>query len=516
MWLTEFGTNLEGDSTKDGVRPGLKAHSPEQEMVWAEWYPKASILLQSLGIDRSWLFLFGCYNERGGRKDWGTMRRDGHVKPVCAALSTLAGELGEARLLGEVRVGEGVRAFLYTRGGARESGQSGGARESGWGATEQQAYNSKDAAALQTLVFWSISEIDTAFQGPVHPKGLLERPFSLTLAPTSRAPTSAFRLIDMMGTPQEAPVPAAAGTLALVAERYPQYLTGDLGLAPDTPAPPRGRMVRYEAAPGEDLSVVVRPKLSPDFEITGHKSRAEIIGESGEISVELWNFSAEEKRGGLVVGDFADAAPAASDILLPPWGHATVAYRYAPPADGPLDALLAFRFESAAGVSTPARVPVFDRHRFLSSCEVVPLALEDPALWRRNDSGQTYRCTYDEAETAIRWDVGWTGETGPWFMPWHDLKLPEESFEGAKMLEFEVKSEQDKVENDYNSAVFMPTWADGHAVNIHYPPPGFAWEKRRVALPPDAGGIVSFRLGGAPRGHRLTFWLRNIRLLKAP
>ena len=314
------------------------------------------------------------------------------------------------------------------------------------------------------------------------------------------------------------PLLAPSGSLRLVAERYPQYLSGPLGLAPDIHATPPGRVYRYDAAPGEDLSVVVRPKLSErDFEIVGHKSRAELVGESGEIAVELWNFSHQEKRGRLMVGsdtNILEAVPSAAVIVLPPLGHVTIPYRYSPPADGPLDAILSFHFESSAGVSTRAAVPVFDRARFLARCEVVPLALEDPAAWRRNDSGQSYSCIYDEAENAVRFDVGWTGESGPWFMPWHDLKLPEESLEGAKMLEFEVKSEQDKVENDYNSAVFMPTYADGHAANIHYPPPGFNWEVRRVALPPDAGGIVSFRLGGAPRGRRLTFWLRNVRLLQ--
>ena len=507
VWLTEFGTNLEGDSTADGVRSGLKAHSPEQEMVWAEWYPKAAIIAQSLGIDRSWLFLFGCYNERGGRKDWGTMRRDGSVKPIHAAISALTGELGDARMLGEVKVGEGVRAFLYEKPVCADIPGSAGILPA-------------DTAARQTLVFWSVSEIDTATQGPVHPKGALERPFSIRLNPSrpaARASGEAAALADLMGSPITAPIPAADGTLALVAERYPQYLTGDLDLVPDIPAAPRGRIIRYEAAPGEDLTVVVRPKLSADFEIAGHKSRAELASETGAISVELWNFSAEEKRGRLVVeGGAASCAPSETpeSIVLPAWGHVAIPYRYAPSADAPLDATLEFRFESEAGVSTAARVPVFDRHRFLASCKVVPLALEDPTAWRRNDSGQTYRCAYDEKEKAVRFDVGWTGETGPWFMPWHDLKLPEESLEGAKMIEFEVKSEQDKVENDYNSAVFLPAWADGRTQNIHYPPPGFNWEVRRVALPPDAGGIISFRLGGAPRGRRLTFWIRNVRLLK--
>lgn len=523
VWLTEFGTNLEGDATEDGVRPGIKAHSREQEMIWAEWYPKGAILQQMGGIDRSWLFLFGCYNERGDRKDWGTMRRDGHVKPICAALSALTGELGNARLMGEVKVGNGIRAFLYEQPADME---------------ERQADGNLKAACppRQTLAFWSVSEIDTAMQGPVHPKEALERPFQIAVFhPSSRASDEAasladsLRLIDMMGMPRPAPIPSTDGALALMAERWPQYLTGQLGLAPDIPAPPPGRVIRYEAAHGEDLSIVVRPKLSADFEIVGHKSRAELVAAGGgSLTVELWNFSGEEKTGRLIVGagaggQFASSRPAArasgeaaalADILLPAWGHATVPLCYTPPADGPLETVLELRFSSDAGVSTAARVPVFDRARFLATCEVVPLALEDPARWRRNDSGQSFSCAYDEAEKAIRWEVGWTGETGPWFMPWHDLRLPEESFAGAKMLEFEVKSEQDKVENDYNSAVLMPTWADGHSLNLHYAPPGFNWEVRRVALPPDAGGVVSIRLGGAPRGRRLTFWLRNVRILK--
>lgn len=506
VWLTEFGTNLEGDSTVDSVRPGLKAHSPEQEMILAEWYPKAAIIAQALGIDRTWLFLFGCYNERGGRKDWGTMRRDGHVKPVCAALSTLAGELGDARLLGEMKVGDGIRAFLYESPVTRD--QSPVTRHS-------------SLVTSQTLVFWSVSEVDTATQGPVHPEDTLARPFSLSGGAGGFSPRP-LHLTDMMGTPRPAPA-ITNNTLALVAERWPQYLTGDLGLSPDTTAPPPGRIIRYEAAPGEDLTVVVRPKLSAAFEIAGHKSRAELMREGGgALSAEIWNFSGEEKRGRLVAeGCTAEMQQADNskeempgEVILPPWGHVAVPLRYAPPVDGPLETTLSLQFASDAGVSTAARVPVFDRARFLASCEVVPLALEDPALWQRNDSAQTFSCAYDEAEKAIRWEVGWTGETGPWFMPWHDLALPEETLAGAKMIEFEVKSEQDKVENDYNSAVFMPTYADGRTLNLHYAPPGFNWEVRRVALPPDAGDVVSFRLGGAPRGRRLTFYLRNVRILK--
>lgn len=42
----------------------------------AEICPKGMVLLQFGGIHRAWWFLFGCYNERHGEKDWGTMRRN--------------------------------------------------------------------------------------------------------------------------------------------------------------------------------------------------------------------------------------------------------------------------------------------------------------------------------------------------------------------------------------------------------------------------------------------------------
>ena len=97
VWLTECGTNLEGDSDRDGVRKGLKAHSREQEMVWAEFYPKGSILHQFGGIYRSWLFMFGCYNEQGGRRDWGSMRRNGTVKPIHASMAAVSSVSSEIR-----------------------------------------------------------------------------------------------------------------------------------------------------------------------------------------------------------------------------------------------------------------------------------------------------------------------------------------------------------------------------------------------------------------------------------
>lgn len=476
VWLTECGTNLEGDSDRDGVRKGLKAHSREQEMVWAEFYPKGSILHQFGGIYRSWLFMFGCYNERGGRKDWGSMRRDGSVKPIHAAISAVTGELGAAKLLGEKKIGEGLRAFLY-----------------------------EQPDGTETLAYWSVSEIDTAKSGPVHPKDRLEKPFSL------RTADGEHRLVDMMGTPRT--VCASDGRLDLVAERYPNYLSGLRGMKPDVPAQPSGRLIRYEPRTGEDLTVVLRPKLSDDFEITGRKSRAELLKETGRLKIELWNFSGEEKIGRLVTKG-ASLTDVPERFVLPPWTNVTVSATFVPPKEGPFEGEFKVLFLHGERFSTKATFAYMDRHRFLSGCTAVPLALEDPTLWTRNDSGQKYSCVYDEAEKAVRFDVAWTGETGPWFFPVHTLKLPGESFAGVKMLEFEVKSCMDKVENDFNAAVLMPLYKDGRCVHLHYPAPTFNWEVRRVALPDDAADVTAFRVGANPRGRKLTFWLRGFRLLK--
>ena len=67
---------------------------------------------------------------------------------------------------------------------------------------------------------------------------------------------------------------------------------------------------------------------------------------------------------------------------------------------------------------------------------------------------------------------------------------------------------------DDNAAVLMPLYKDGRCVHLHYPAPTFNWEVRRVVLPDDAADITAFRVGANPRGRKLTYWLRNVRLLR--
>lgn len=487
VWLTEFGTNLEGHGKSESGREGILAHSPEQELLMAEICPKGMVLLQFGGIHRAWWFLFGCYNERHGEKDWGMMRRDGSVKPICAALATLNRLLGGAKLLGEVRVGEGTRAFLY-----EERGFAGAA----------------PAAPFQTLVFWRETDVDAGSRAL--PADAADPEFTIPAADGN------YRIVDVMGTPSE--TFAANGALRLIATRHPQFATGLSGLSPDIPATPSGTFGRKPPASNEDLAVVVRPHLPPgEVEIGGRHCLAELLGNSCAIELEVWNFSPDAKTGH-VVAEGGELRGIPASISLPPFGKVDFNAEYVPPEGDGIDFTLTLRFASDDGhVSTCAAIPFFLRKRFLSKCEIVPWPeLNNPEAWHRNDSADEYRCTFDDAEKAVRFDVEWKPGTsrGAWFFPVHDLKQPEESMAGGKMLEFEVKTDQDKVENDFYEIVVMALYEDGQCRYMPYQRPMREWGVRRAVVPADADKIVALRFGVTPRGRKLSYWIRNVRLLK--
>ena len=518
VWLTEFGTNLEGHGTRESGREGILAHSPEQELLMAEICPKGMVLLQFGGIHRAWWFLFGCYNERHGEKDWGMMRRDGSVKPICAALATLNRLLGGAKMLGEVRVGEGVRAFLYEK-------------ESSHGGTETRRNDSQKhqlsiidtneninlrasvspcetiPGAGQTIVFWRETAVDAGSRALS-----AEAPDPEFTVP---AADGNYRIVDVMGTPSE--IAAINGALRLIATPHPQFITGLSGLSPDIPATPSGTFGRKPAAPNEDLTIVIRPHLPPgEVEIGGRHCLAELLGDTCAIELEIWNFSSEAKTGRIVAAG-GELRGLSGEIALPPFGKVDLNAEYVPPAGDEVDFVLKIHGEFGGRVSTCASIPFFHRKRFLSKSEIVPWpALDNPEAWLRNDSADEYRCTFDEAEKSVRFDVEWKPGTscGAWFFPVHDLKLPEESMAGGKMLEFEVKTDQDKVENDFYEIVVMALYADGQCRYMPYQRPFREWGVRRAVVPADADKIVALRFGGTPAGRRLSYWIRNVRLLK--
>ena len=191
-WVTEDCTNQEGDALVE--RPGTpnRAHTKDQERLLAEFYAKDQVFKQMNGVSRSYFFILAAYNEREGRKDWGIYRRDGTLKPCYAAAATLTGELEGATLLGEVALPDArLKGFLYAQPDGR-----------------------------RTLVYWTVTDFerqverDRTFQDAP----LQDVAFALPL------PKGDYRAVRLTGDRRTVSVTGTSA--ALVATRYPAYLTG--------------------------------------------------------------------------------------------------------------------------------------------------------------------------------------------------------------------------------------------------------------------------------------------------
>ncbi len=489
VWVTEFGTNLEGHSDRDGVIAGLKAHSPEQELVHAELYPKAQIALLKEGVERAYFFVFAAFSERRGRKDWGVLRRDGTVKPVFSAMATAIRELGDARLLGALDAPAGLRAFLFER-----------------------------PDGSQTVAFWSESPLDTAISNSpsVEPEPDFAREW--VLQPAASAGGTSLCLVDMCGMVSKV-VPEDDGSLVLPATRFPTYLSGLRGLAAAKGAEAPGSDARVSGAtPSAPSPVVLRPVLDrDDFSVSGGKTLAVMKGDTGRVRIEVWNFSDAMRTGLVETAGVPIAGLPAEPFAIAPGACAAFSCEITPEtAEDSIALALRGVFDGCADAR--AVVPVFFEKRFLATCERMPIETTDPALWQKNSSADEQTIAFDEAEGSIRFDGVWHDDrTDRWLYPVRRLNLPRESPVGARRIAFEVKSDQDKVENDFRACKLMLAGDDGKTdIYLDYDPPTREWETRYVEIPPDAdlSAVTLLRIGANPQGSRLTLQVRNVMLLK--
>ena len=524
VWVTEFGTNLEGHSDRDGAIAGLKAHSPEQELVHAEFYPKAQIALLMEGVERAYFFVFAAFNERNGRKDWGVLRRDGTVKPVFSALATAIRELDDARLLGALDAPEGLRAFLFER-------PDGSQTVAFWAESPLDTQTSNSPSVEPEPDFgreWRLTLPEGSYGGTkTQEDNLAPSPQSSPSSPSNSEPSrpsrtlreEIYRLVDMCGMVSDVS-PEADGSLVLHATRFPAYLSGLRGLAAAKGAEtPVSDASSAGAEPSAPAPIVLRPVLDhDDFAISRGKTLAVMKGDTGRARIEVWNFSGTA-RIGLVeaVGASVTGLPA-EPFAIAPGACAAFECVVAPEENLRHDSDLALRAVFDGCATARAVVPVFFEKQFLATCERIPIESADPSLWKTNSSAAEQTIAFDEAEGAIRFDGVWHDDrTDRWLYPIRRLDLPSESPVGARRISFEVKSEQDKVENDYRTCKLMLASDDGKTdIYLDYDPPTREWETRHVDIPPDAdlSAVTLLRIGANPQGTRLTLWVRNVRILK--
>ena len=493
-WITESSSNLEGPAAEESLKPGCKAHSYVQELALAELYPKCRILMQMHGVARDYFFVFGAHSERGGSKDWGVQRRDGSVKPIFTSISAATEHLVAARLLGEKKVGDGIRLFVFVQ-----------------------------PDGSQSVAYWSVSGLEVAKGNISDVSGEMrkcrDRRFALAVKDGTYAGS------NWCGIPCRAT--SAAGKLELVAGRYVSYLDGLSGLAVDMPAKPRGRRLAYAPAADEDLTVVMRADVSrEDFDLTDNKSVAELkTGRgSGRMTLHVWNLSDAAKTGRLAFGNVTvEGVP--DELTLPAWGEARIDLRVALAADAGSSADMTVTGIFDGRKSTRLAVPLRDIDRFLDGCEIVAADADRAAYWARNDSAQKCRISWDEREKAVRFDLEWTDpKVDRWFYPVHMFKGEDRrrTLDGVTMLEFEARLEQDKVENDVGRANLMPLEPPGAKLGLRWvawTPPSRQWQKVRIPLSTWDGkalctGANGFRLGFNPRGAKVTYWIRNLSFIR--
>lgn len=486
VWITESSTTMEGFATEEGLMPGMKAQSYAQEMVLAELYAKNRVYMQMQGVSRDYFFAFGAYSEMDGARDWGVQRRDGSVKPVYSAISTVTEQLNDAKIEGEVAVGEGVRCY---------------------------AFRKPDGS--QTLAYWSVSpcDVSSSAKDKVSERQLqvIDRDFSVP------ASTGTYLLSNWCG--ERSSVVSADGQLRLKASRYASFLQGVRGISVTTPAYPAGRIEEYRPADDEDLSVVIRIEFDKkDFVVS--KNMVSMAQDTGNVVLRIWNFSDVEKTGSLESkGCLIEGA--SDEIRLPAGGIETkiaAALRFPDSVDAQVRLDLTGKFNGKR--TSRLVVPVGSDRAMLARSRVFDVKT-DVGFWKRNDSATEMKSSWDEKESAVRFDCVWRNPaTDRWFYPVHTFGYGEETLDGASILEFEVKMETNKMENDVMAALCM--LLDGkseHGLHIEYPAPDITWERRRVNLTDLNGnflgnGCKAFRLGCNPLGTRMTYWVRNLRIIK--
>ena len=484
VWFTENGTRLEGAGQLENWVPGLKMHSPDQEMLQAEFLPKAMLTLQNLGVARDFFFVLPPYNEFGGRKDWGLMRRDFTVKPGYTAFATLVDKLGTATPEGEVKLGDDLKGYLYRQ---------------------------KDGS--QTLVYWSCSFIDTdapaasvyraAVPTEQSAKDLLKRNFKLPGAQRK------LNGVDLFGTPQQ------VDSTNVTATRFPAMLDHVTNLRPAISArkPGTGRSVEK---PGLDKTVVFRTELSEDFETFDSRDCASVRKAGAKFKLQIWNLSDRPKTGTIRTsgGQFAGLP---GEITLPPFGKQEFELAFTRKENAKPELRIDGTFEGNR--TTPLVIPLVSLPGSIETSArqlKIPRMLK-PENWRVNSSGKT-EIFYDTANQAIAFRTRFApGTQDRWSYPEFLLQLPRESQTELLGVAFEVKvSRAADIRQMALMAVRSREKENGHYVTLRIPVPGENWQERFVCyltphLNPEK--IQQLRIGVNALSDDITVYLRNIRFI---
>ncbi len=471
VWFTEFGTHSDGAGEVKSHLSGLKEHSEEQELIVAEFIPKANVLFQQLGVAKSFLFVFMGYNEAAGDKVWGQLRHDHTVKPGYAAMAVQIEQLGDAVLLGEMKMPEGVRAFLY-----------------------------RQPDGSQTVALWSISPVETRAKRGEKITPVFEQKVTL---PASGSITAT----EMLGSQKT--LQAQNGKLEVISTRFPQYLAGLSGLKADIPAEPVKEFVRKDEEE-YDKSIIMNIVFPLACKVSYMGESISIPDDKTDAVLQVWNLSDTEKTGTLNGKGCVFTGVPAEKITLAPKSRREFPIKIDCSSNASGEIVFSGTFNGKK--TSRLTVPYKQLHRMAGDSiqEPIPWAA-DPKLWK----GPFVKHTeFDEAEKAVAIDIAFPPKTHPWTYPEYKLQLPQESLKGAYGIAFEMKSSA-----DINMCLFItlmntPGRPDRYTELNMTPPKKDVWEEHVLIFTQDPGEITTLRFGMTPKsGADYRLMIRNVRAL---
>lgn len=150
----------------------------------------------------------------------------------------------------------------------------------------------------------------------------------------------------------------------------------------------------------------------------------------------------------------------------------------------------------------------------------VRFGLNEARRWRHNaNTVKPLSITYDEQEKAIRIDAEFDArKPGYWVFPEYVLSLPEENLGRAIALKFEMKFQQSGESQKVSSPLLMLASSQENEVAPYeassYGTPTAEWQDMEAAIPAEHSDTYQMiRLGMCPQGSKVTYWLRNLRLV---
>lgn len=247
VWVTESGTFADADSEIANANISeTTEQSPRQELLWAEFVPKAHILNQAGGAVRSFTFCLRRIQE--SKRQWGLLRPDWSAKPAAVTLAVLNHELGDATYLGELAAPSGCRMFLY-----------------------------RQPDGSQSIAMWRTATLDRS-QEKFLPKSQVGEIIREPLTLPANGDFSQAKIINAFGAPVAAEI--RDGKLCFEATNFVTYLHQLRG---------------FEAVPKipQPSDVALAPAIGDKTVVL----EAEPSAEAGKLKLTVYNLSDQAKTG---------------------------------------------------------------------------------------------------------------------------------------------------------------------------------------------------------------------------